>query len=86
MKLKLNNIEEMISEAEGISFQEACEHPLMEKINKIMYKYVDKKITEAFGDTYIMGNSTGGPILDIDIHNLIKINKDGDEIGNLELI
>ena len=85
MKLQCKNIPTMIMEAEGISFEEACEHPIYKKLNEIMFKYVGNKITEAFGDTFIMGSSNGGLMLEIDIDNVIDVGDDGDKEEYMEL-
>jgi len=79
MKIKTNNIEDIVSEVKGISFKEACEHPMVIEINKITQEYVDKKITEKFGDTFILGSANGGLKLEIDIDSVIDVGENDDK-------
>jgi len=79
MKLKTNNIEDIVSKVKGISFEEACEHPLVKEINEVMQEYVNKRIEDAFGDTFIMGSANGGLMLEMDIDNVIDVGENGDE-------
>ena len=79
MKLKCNSLVEIVADVEGISMQEASEKPIIEKMNKYMFKYIDMKITKAFGKNTIIGYSEGGLMLDIDIHETINVGENGDE-------
>ena len=79
MKIKTNNIEDIVSEVKGISFEEACEHPLVKEINEVIMNYVDKKIMEAFGDTFILGSSNGGLKLEMNIDSVIDVGENGDK-------
>ena len=50
-----------------------------EKMNKYMFKYIDMKITKAFGKNTIMGSANGGLMLEMDIDNVIDVGENGDE-------
>ena len=73
MKLKCNSLVEIVADVEGISMQEASEKPIIEKMNKYMFKYIDMKITKAFGKNTIMGSANGGLMLEMDIDNVIDV-------------
>ena len=42
-------------------------------------EYLDKKITETYGDDYYMGSSTGGFSYNMNCDQIIRETEDGDE-------
>ena len=79
INIKNIGIEDIVSELYDIPYNEVGSHPLVEKINSLSIEYLDKKITETYGDDYIMGSATGGFIYDIECNELVKILENGDE-------
>ena len=52
LNIKNIGIEDIVSELYNIPFNEVGSHPLVEKINSLSMEYLDKKITETYGDDY----------------------------------
>ena len=79
LNIKNIGIEDIVSEMYNIPFNEVGSHPLVEKINSLSMEYLDKKITETYGDDYYMGSSTGGFSYNMNCDQIIRETEDGDE-------
>ena len=45
-------MDEIVSEMEGIPFEEVGEHPLVKQLNELSMNYLDRYISENYGENY----------------------------------
>ncbi len=78
------NIADVVSKVKGISFEEACELPMVREIEEIGHQYTQMEIEKEFGENYIMGNAFGGIGLDMVVQQLIDVgeNDEKEEYGD----
>ena len=78
------NIADVVSKVKGISFEEACELPIVKEIVQMGHQYVQMEIEENYGENYIMGQSVGGIGLDMVVQQLIDVgeNDEKEEYGD----
>ena len=85
IKIKVNNLDDIVSEMEGIPFEEAVHHPLVEQLNELSMNYLEKYISENYGENYIMGSATGGFCYEIECDQLIDLGDDGEKEEYIDL-
>ena len=85
IKIKVNNMDEIVSEMEGIPFEEIGEHPLVKQLNELSMNYLDRYISENYGENYIMGSSEGGFCYEMECDQLIDVGDDGEKEEHIDL-
>jgi len=79
ISIKNKGIEEMVSELYDIPFKKVGDHPLVQEINTLSMEYLDKKISETYGEDYMMSCSTGGFSYEIECDQLVRYTDDDEE-------
>ena len=85
IKIKVPNVDEIVSEMEGIPFEHVNEHPLVKQLNELSLNYLDKYISENYGENYIMGSSTGGFCYEMECNQLVDVGDDGEKEEYIDL-
>ena len=85
IKIKVPNVDEIVSKMEGIPFEYVNEHPLVKQLTELSLNYLDKYISENYGENYIMGSSTGGFCYEMECNQLVDVGDDGEKEEYIDL-